>query len=124
MFFDGTTHAWSADPPTDVSLAAVCGPGGSHGEVDAYVGSTTEYWLDRVGFQASGSALRVAPLDVSDDAQGTAFACGDGGKVLTQLFCGKDVGTGTLALTFRFDGHWADGSPWSKECPANLAVLR
>jgi hypothetical protein len=42
--------------------------------------------------------------------------------VLTQLLCGKDVGTGTLGLTFAFAGHWADGTAWSQECHAEVDV--
>jgi hypothetical protein len=122
-FFDGTTRAWSTAPPTEVSLVHTCGPSGSHGEIDAFVDTQGQYWLDRLGFQATGSAVHSAPLGASDDAGGATYGCGrGGGKVLTQLFCGRDVGPGTLALRFTFAGHWADGSAWSKECDAEVAV--
>jgi hypothetical protein len=122
-FFDGTNGTWSAEAPTGVSMARACGPGGAHGEIDAFVDTQGQYWLDRLGFQATGSAVRVAPLGASDDAGGATYGCGTGGgKVLTQLLCGKDVGTGTLALRFTFAGHWADGTAWSKDCDANIEV--
>ncbi len=122
-FFDGTTRTWSTTPPTAVSMASACGDGGAHGEFDAYVDTTGQYWLDRVGFAATGSAVRVASLGASDQVGGQTYGCGQGGgKVLTQLLCGKDVGPGTLALQFLFAGHWADGTTWTKECDATVEV--
>jgi hypothetical protein len=122
-FFDGMTQTWSTAPPTAVSLEQACGAGGSHGEIDAFVDTRGQYWLDRLGFLATGSAVRGPSLGASDDAGGATYGCGrGGGKVLTQLFCGKDVGPGTLALRFTFAGRWADGTAWSKECNAEVAV--
>jgi hypothetical protein len=94
--------------------------------VDAYVDTPAQYWLDRIGFRATGSAVRAprSALSASTDAGGTTYGCGrGGGKVLTQLLCGADVGEGTLVLRFAFAGRWADGQPWTKECDATIAVL-
>jgi hypothetical protein len=122
-FFDGSTRTWSTAPPRRVSIAAACAKGGSHGEFDALVDTGGEYWLDRVGFRASGNAVRAGNLGASDDAGGATYGCGQGGgAVLTELLCGKDVGPGSLVLTFAFAGHWADGVAWSKECSAEIEV--
>jgi hypothetical protein len=122
-FFDGSTGSWSTAPPQRVSLADACGPQGSHGEVDALVDTRGQYWLDRVGFAATGTAVRVAEIHASDDAGGATYGCGEGGgAVLTKLLCGKDVGAGRLALAFTFAGRWADGTTWSKECDAEVDV--
>jgi hypothetical protein len=123
-YFDGTARAWSHDPPTRVSLQTACAPAGTHGELDAFVETPGQYWLDRIGFEASGNAVRTPPIAASDDAGGTTYGCGQGGgKVLTQLLCGKDVGMGTLALRFTFAGRWADGAAWTKECSANVEIV-
>jgi hypothetical protein len=123
-YFDGTARAWSYDPPTRVSLNDACAPSGLHGELDAYVETSGQYWLDRLGFEAIGNAVRAASITASDDAGGTTYGCGQGGgKVLTQLLCGDDVGTGTLALRFRFAGHWVDGAAWTKDCEARVEVV-
>jgi hypothetical protein len=122
-FFDGTEGAWSYDPPSRVSLATACAPAGLRGEIDALVETPGQYWLDRIGFQASGSAVRTAAISASDDAGGTTYGCGQGGgRILTQLLCGTTVGLGTLALRFDFAGRWADGTPWTKECDARVEV--
>jgi hypothetical protein len=122
-FFDGNTRTWSTAPPRLVSIAAACALGGSHGEIDALVDTGGEYWLDRVGFQATGNAVRAGQLGASDDAGGATYGCGQGGgAVLTKLLCGKEIGLGTLVLTFAFAGHWADGTAWSKECRAEVDV--
>jgi hypothetical protein len=125
-FFDGTTQAWSVRAPTQVSLAAACAAGADHGELAAYVTTPAQYWLDRVGFEASGTAVRAntGTLRASDDAGGTTYGCGlGGGKVLTQLLCGSDVGAGTLTLAFHFAGRWSDGSTWMKDCTDEVQVL-
>ncbi|HEX8792584.1 MAG TPA: hypothetical protein VF765_16665 [Polyangiaceae bacterium] len=122
-YFDVAAGAWSATPPSSVSLASACAPAGAHGEIDAYVTTSSSYRLDRVGFSATGTAVRAGSLAGNDDAGGTAFACGDrGAPVLTQLFCGKDVGTGTLDLRFTFSGRWMDGTPWTHQCDASVNV--
>ncbi len=91
--------------------------------MDAYVRTQGQYWLDHLGFTATGSAMRTAALSASDPAGGQTYGCGQGGgKVLTQLLCGKDVGPGTLELQFQFGGHWADGTTWMKECTATVEV--
>jgi hypothetical protein len=123
-YFDGSASAWSSTPPSRVSLAAACAPSGLHGEIDAFVDSPGQYWLDHLGFEATGSAVRTASLSASDDAGGVTYGCGQGGaKVLTQLLCGHGVGTGTLALRFSFAGHWSDGASWTKECGAVVEVV-
>jgi hypothetical protein len=124
VYFDGTTRSWSTEPPTVVSIGAACGPGGSHGEIDAYVTTASQYWLDRIGFSASGSAVRIESLGASDDAGGQTYGCdAGGGKVFTQLLCGRDVGPGTLALRFEFAGRWSDGTAWTRECDSTVQVL-
>jgi hypothetical protein len=125
-FFAAASGTWSTDPPASVSLGSACADGGSHGEIDAFVETRGQYWLDRVGFVATGSAVLTpgGTLQATDDAGGATYGCGHGGgRVLTQLFCGQDVGTGTLTLRFAFAGRWADGSRWSKECTAALIVV-
>jgi hypothetical protein len=122
-YFDVAAGTWSETPPSSISLASACAPAGANGEIDAYVTTSSSYRLDRVGFAATGSAVRTGSLAASDDAGGTAFACGDrGAPVLTQLFCGKDVGMGTLDLHFTFAGRWMDGTPWTHQCDATLNV--
>lgn len=123
-YFDVGAGAWSAAPPSSISIASACAPGGADGEIDAYVTTSSSYQLDHVAFSATGSAVRAGSLDSSDDAGGTQFACGQpGARILTQLFCGKDVGTGTLDLRFTFSGHWADGTTWTHECNATVDVV-
>ncbi len=122
-YFDVAAGAWSETPPSSISLAAACAPAGANGEIDAHVTTSSSYQLDRVGFSATGSAVRTGSLAAMDDAGGATFACGDrGAPVLTQLFCGKDVGTGTLDLRFTFSGRWMDGTPWTHQCDASLNV--
>jgi hypothetical protein len=124
-FFDGTTGAWSTAPPTEVSLRRACGPSGLHGEIGAFVDTDGQYWLDRIGVRATGTAVRVAPFGASDDAGGATYGCGQGGgKVLTQLLCGEDLGLGTLALVFTFAGRWDDGTAWTKECDVVVEVTQ
>ena len=123
-YFDVATGAWSETPPSSLSLASACTPKGANGEIDAYVTTSSSYRLDRVGFAATGTAVRTGSLASLDDAGGTAYACGEpGARVLTQLFCGKDLGTGTLDLRFTFSGRWMDGTPWTQQCDASLAVV-
>jgi hypothetical protein len=123
-YFDGATGAWSTTPPAQVSLAAACAPGASHGEIDAYVDTRAQYWLDSVGFRATGSAVRVTQLGANDAVGGVTYGCGQGGgPVLTKLFCGQDVGPGALALRFAFTGHWDDGTQWTQECDAQVDVV-
>lgn len=122
-YFDVTAGAWSETPPSSISLASACVPAGANGEIDAYVTTTSSYTLDRVGFSATGSAVRAGSLTDSDDARGTPYPCGEpGARIVTQLFCGKDMGTGTLGLRFTFAGHWSDGTAWTKDCDATVAV--
>jgi hypothetical protein len=124
-YFDVASGAWSPKAPSSMSLASACAPGGANGEIDAYAIPSSSYRLDRVAFVASGSAVRTGTgtLDASDDAGGTAYACGEpGARILTQLFCGRDVSTGTLTLRFTFDGRWGDGTPWTHQCDATLDV--
>lgn len=122
-YFDVAAGAWSATPPASISLASACTAAGANGEIDAYVVTSSSYLLDRVGFSARGTAVRTGSLTASDDAGGTSFACGEpGARVLTQLFCGKDLGPGTLDLRFTFAGRWTDGTPWTQQCDASLAV--
>ena len=123
-YFDVAARGWSPTPPSSISLASACAPGGANGEIAAYVTTSSSYRLDRVGFAATGTAVRTGSLASLDDAGGTAYACGEpGAPVLTQLFCGTDVGTGTLALRFTFAGRWEDGTPWTQQCDASLAVV-
>ena len=124
-YFDVAAGAWSTTPPSSISLASACTPAGANGEIDACVTASSSYRLDRVGFAATGSAVRSGGwLAASDEAGGTAFACGEpGAPVLTQLFCGKDMGTGTLELRFTFAGRWDDGTPWTRQCDATVAVV-
>ncbi len=123
-YFDVAAGAWSATPPSSISLASACTAAGADGEIDAYVVTSSSYLLDRVGFSATGTAVRTGSLAASDDAGGTPFACGEpGARVLTQLFCGKDLGPGTLDLRFTFAGRWSDGTPWTQQCDATLAVM-
>jgi hypothetical protein len=115
--------AWSPTPPTSISLASACAPGGADGEIDAYVTPSSSYRLDRVGFVASGTAVRTGTLAASDDAGGTSYACGQPApRIITQLFCGKDMGAGTLELRFTFSGRWSDGTPWTQQCDARVDV--
>jgi hypothetical protein len=115
--------AWSPTPPSSISLASACAPGGANGEIDAYVTPTSSYLLDRVAFAATGTAVRTGTLASSDDAGGTAYPCGQpAARILTQLFCGKDVGPGTLELRFTFSGRWSDGTSWTQQCDATLDV--
>jgi hypothetical protein len=123
-YFDVAAGAWTPTPPSSVSLASACAPGGADGEIDAYVTTSSSYRLDRVGFVASGTAVRAGTLGASDDAGGTEYTCGQpGARILTQLFCGKDVGAGTLALRFTFAGRWSDGTAWTHQCDASVNVL-
>jgi hypothetical protein len=122
-YFDMAAGAWTPTPPSSISLASACAPGGANGEIDAYVTPTSSYQLDRVAFAASGTAVRAGTLASSDDAGGTVYACGQpAARILTQLFCGKDVSTGTLALRFTFSGRWSDGTRWTHQCDATLDV--
>ncbi len=122
-YFDGATGAWSTTPPQRVSLAETCAPGGSHGEIDAFIDTRGQYWLDSLGFRASGSAVRVSELTSSDAVGGVTYGCGHGGgAVLTKLFCGQDIGSGTLTVRFDFAGHWEDGTPWTRYCDAQIDV--
>lgn len=122
-YFDVAAGAWSSTPPSSISLASACAPAGANGEIDAYVTTTSSYRLDRVGFAATGSAVRAGSLVSDDDAGGTPYACGEpGARILTQLFCGEDVGPGTLDLSFTFTGRWSDGTPWTHQCDASLNV--
>src|SRR5262249_45218485 len=89
-FFSAALGAWSTEPPASVSLGSACADGGSHGEIDAFVDTRGQYWLDRVGFVATGSAVRTpgGMLQASEDAGGATYGCGrGGGRVLTQLLC-------------------------------------
>lgn len=123
-YFDVAAGDWSPTPPSSISLASACAPEGANGEIDAFVTASSSYHLDSVGFAATGTAVRTGSLVAADDAGGTAYACGEpGAPVLTQLFCGKDVGTGTLALRFTFTGHWEDGTPWTQRCDATVDVV-
>lgn len=123
-YFDVAAGAWSATPPSSISLAKACAPAGANGEIDAYVTTSSSYQLDRVGFAATGSAVRPSTLTASDDAGGGTYACGQpSARVLTQLLCGKDIGTGTLDLRFTFSGRWMDGTPWTHQCDASLNVM-
>jgi hypothetical protein len=122
-YFDVAADGWSQTPPSSISLASACAPAGANGEIDAYVTASSSYLLDRVGFVASGTAVRTGPLTASDDAGGTSYACGQpAARIITQLFCGKDMGAGTLALQFTFSGRWSDGTPWTHQCDAKLDV--
>ena len=123
-YFDVAAGAWSPTPPSSISLASACAPAGANGEIDGYVTPSSSYLLDRVGFVASGTAVRAGTLTASDDAGGTSYACGQpAARIVTQLFCGKDMGAGTLELRFTFSGRWSDGTPWTHECDANMNVL-
>jgi hypothetical protein len=122
-YFDVAAGVWSPSPPSSISLASACGPGGANGEIDAYVTPSSSYTLDRVGFVASGTAVRTGTLRASDDAGGTSYACGrPAARVITQLFCGRETGAGTLELAFTFSGRWGDGTPWTQRCDARLEV--
>ena len=122
-YFDVAAGAWSPTPPSSISLVSACAPGGADGEIDAYVTPSSSYRLDRVAFTASGTAVRTGTLSASDDAGGTSYACGQpAARILTQLFCGKDVGPGTLDLRFTFSGRWNDGSAWTQPCDVTVAV--
>jgi hypothetical protein len=122
-YFDVAGGRWSPTPPSAISLASACAPGGANGEIDAYVTPASSYSLDRVGFVASGTAVRAGTLSASDDAGGTSYACGQpAARIVTQLFCGKDMGAGTLELRFTFSGRWSDGSPWTQHCDARVDV--
>jgi hypothetical protein len=123
-YFDGASGRWSGSAPARLSMARSCTPSGGHGEIDAFVETASQYWLDQVGFHAGGSAVRIAPFGTSADAGGTTYGCGQGGgKVFTHLLCGMDVGTGSLSLDFDFAGRWADGTPWSHTCHADVEVV-
>jgi len=123
-YFDVAAGGWSPTPPSSISLASACAPTGANGEIDAYVTPSSSYLLDRVGFVASGTAVRAGPLTASDDAGGEAYACGQpAARIVTQLFCGMDMGAGTLELQFTFSGRWTDGTPWTQHCDARLDVL-
>ncbi len=77
-----------------------------------------------MGFAASGTAVRTGTLASSDDAGGASYACGQpAARIVTQLFCGKDMGAGTLELRFTFSGRWSDGTPWTHQCDATLDVM-
>jgi len=122
-YFDVAAGAWSPAPPSSISLASACAPDGANGEIDAYVIPSSSYRLDRVAFAATGTAVHTSTLGASDDAGGTAYACGQPtARILTQLFCGKDLGPGTLELRFTFAGRWSDGTAWTQQCDATLDV--
>ena len=122
-YFDVAAGAWTPTPPSSISLSSACAPGGADGEIDAYVTPASSYLLDRVAFAASGTAVRTGTLTSSDDAGGTPYACGQpAARIVTQLFCGKDMGAGTLELRFTFSGRWADGSSWMQHCDAHVDV--
>src|SRR5579871_6899982 len=57
QYFDVSRGGWSTAPPTLMSIQNACAQGGSNGEIDAYLATSGQYWLDRVGFAATGSAL-------------------------------------------------------------------
>ena len=123
-YFDVAASGWTPTPPSSISLASACAPGGANGEIDAYVTASSSYLLDRVGFVASGTAVRAGTLTASDDAGGTPYACGQpAARIVTQLFCGKDMGDGTLELRFTFSGRWSDGTPWTHQCDVSMNVL-
>jgi hypothetical protein len=123
-YFDVAAGTWSPTPPSSISLASACAPAGANGEIDAYVTPSSSYRLDRVAFAASGTAVRTGTLGASDDAGGTPYACGQpAARILTQLFCGRDVGPGTLELRFTYSGRWSDGTPWTHQCDASMNVL-
>src|SRR5579883_1680408 len=124
-YFDGAARAWSPDAPRGVSIGEACGEGGLRGEVAARVVASAPVELDRIGFAASGAAVRVpgGALASSDDAGGAPYACGDPAPVMiTQLLCGRDVGAGTLSLRFSFAGRWSDGTAWTQDCAADVDV--
>jgi hypothetical protein len=123
-YFDVAAGGWSPRPPSSISLASACASAGANGEIDACVTSSSSYRLDRVGFVASGTAVRTGTLSASDNAGGASYACGQpAARIITQLFCGKDMGAGTLELEFTFSGHWSDGTPWAHQCNASVNVL-
>src|SRR5579884_950710 len=61
-WFDVASGAWNARPPQRMSIASACSPSGANGEIDAYVVASGRYQLDRVGFTATGSAVRPGML--------------------------------------------------------------
>jgi hypothetical protein len=88
--------------------------------------TSSQYWLDRVGFTATGSALSAfdgGTLQASDPAGSTTYGCGkSGGFVELSIVCTPEIAPGDVHARFTFEGHWADGTRWSKECSLDVSV--